>query len=105
MKQITPYLMFKKDAEKAVALYVSVFPQSKVIKTTHWSKLEIDAMKKTGFPEDQLPGAAGSVKTVSFEINGQRFEASRSAEGLMVAEHPPCGSHRRGLPRGREVFH
>ncbi|HAR42609.1 MAG TPA: hypothetical protein DCS07_08260 [Bdellovibrionales bacterium] len=28
-----------------------------------------------GFPEDQLPGTAGSVKTVTIEINGKRFEA------------------------------
>ncbi|OFZ55975.1 MAG: hypothetical protein A2428_09510 [Bdellovibrionales bacterium RIFOXYC1_FULL_54_43] len=75
MKQITPYLMFKRDAEAAAEFYVSVFPNSKIIKKTYWSELEIDDMKKKGFPEDQLPGAAGSVKTVSIEINGQRFEA------------------------------
>lgn len=75
MKQITPYLMFKRDAEEAAKLYISVFPNSKIINKTYWSELEIDDLKKKGFPEDQLPGAAGSVKTVSIELNGQRFEA------------------------------
>lgn len=67
--------MFKRDAEAAAELYVSVFPNSKIINKTYWSELEIDEMKKLGFPDDQLPGAAGSVKTISFEINGQRLEA------------------------------
>jgi predicted 3-demethylubiquinone-9 3-methyltransferase (glyoxalase superfamily) len=75
MKQITPYLMFKREAEAAADLYVSVFPNSKIINKTYWSKLEIDDMKKSGFSEDELPGSAGSIKTVSIELNGQRFEA------------------------------
>lgn len=74
MKQITPYLMFKRGAEDAANSYVSTFPDSKIINKTYWSKLEIDELKKT-LPEDQLPGPVGSVKTVSFEISGQRFEA------------------------------
>jgi predicted 3-demethylubiquinone-9 3-methyltransferase (glyoxalase superfamily) len=68
--------MFKNQAEKAAELYVSVFPNSRIVHKSHWSELEIDAMKKRGFSGSELPGAPGSVKTVSLEINGQRLDAS-----------------------------
>jgi predicted 3-demethylubiquinone-9 3-methyltransferase (glyoxalase superfamily) len=74
MKQIQPFLMFKKNAEEAIALYVNTFPGSKILNTTYWSEQEVKWMEAQ-FPKDMVPGKAGSVKVVSFELNGQRFDA------------------------------
>src|SRR4051812_29391621 len=74
MKQIQPFLMFKKQAEEAAKFYVNIFPNSKILNTTYWGEREIKFMEKN-FPKDQMPGKAGSVKVVSFELNGQKFEA------------------------------
>jgi predicted 3-demethylubiquinone-9 3-methyltransferase (glyoxalase superfamily) len=80
MHNITPNLMFNKDAEKAVALYVSafssVFSNSKVIKTTYYGKEELSALQDVPeMTDDIMPGPAGSVKTIRFRLNGQEFVA------------------------------
>ncbi len=74
MKQIQPFLMFKKHAEDAAKFYVSIFPNSKIVSTTFWGGEEIKWMEGQ-FPKDQIPGKAGSVKVVTFVLNGQKFEA------------------------------
>ena len=56
---ITPNLWFDGVAEEAAAFYVSVFPNSRVVSTTR-------------YPEGS-PGPAGTVMTVEFELDGQRF--------------------------------
>ena len=80
MQTITPNLMFKKDAEKAVELYVSVFSSvlgnSKIIKTTYYGKEELLALKEVpGMTEDIMPGPVGSIKTIRLQLNGQEFVA------------------------------
>jgi len=59
MPRITPNLWFDNQAEEAAEFYVSVFPSSKITDITHYTEAG--------------PGPAGTVLTVSFEIDGQEF--------------------------------
>jgi len=56
LQKITPFLWFDNQAEDAANLYVSIFPNSKVIKTVRYGAAG--------------PGPAGSVMTVQFELDG-----------------------------------
>ena len=58
MPRITPNLWFDGDAEDAARFYCSVFPDSRVVKTT---------------PYPEGTGPAGSVMIVEFELAGQPF--------------------------------
>ena len=60
-QKITTFLWFDKNAQEAVDFYVSVFKNSKVLNTTHYG--------------DSGAGPKGSVMTVDFELDGQRFTA------------------------------
>ena len=62
MQRITPFLWFDNQAEEAVNFYVSVFKNSKITGTSHY----------TG---EEPSGQKGSVMTVSFELDGQEFVA------------------------------
>jgi predicted 3-demethylubiquinone-9 3-methyltransferase (glyoxalase superfamily) len=80
MKPIITCLTFKKEAEEAVELYVSVFSSvfgnSRILKTTYFGKDELEALKNVPeVSEDIMPGPAGSVKTVRFQLNGQELLA------------------------------
>lgn len=57
--QIVPNLWFDGQAEDAAEFYTSVFEDSRILGKTH-------------YPENS-PGEAGSVMTVEWELNGQRF--------------------------------
>ena len=59
MRPITPNLWFDTEAEQAAQFYVSVFPDSRIISTAR-------------YPEG-APGPTGTVMTVEFELDGQRF--------------------------------
>jgi predicted 3-demethylubiquinone-9 3-methyltransferase (glyoxalase superfamily) len=61
MQKISPFLWFDTQAEEAANFYVSVFPNSRIRSITRYGT--------TG------PGPAGSVMTVSFELDGQEFAA------------------------------
>jgi predicted 3-demethylubiquinone-9 3-methyltransferase (glyoxalase superfamily) len=61
MQTITPFLWFDGKAEEAANFYTSIFKNSKIGKVTR-------------YPEG-TPGPAGTVMTVTFEINGQEFMA------------------------------
>jgi predicted 3-demethylubiquinone-9 3-methyltransferase (glyoxalase superfamily) len=63
--KITPCLWFDTQAEEAARFYVSIFPDSKIIKTARYGKAGFEAHQK---PE-------GSVMTVQFELAGQTFTA------------------------------
>jgi len=65
MQKITPFLWFDDQAEEAVKFYTSIFKNSKVGKLTCYGK---SAEKAAGRP-------AGSVMTVEFEIEDQKFTA------------------------------
>jgi predicted 3-demethylubiquinone-9 3-methyltransferase (glyoxalase superfamily) len=59
--KITPFLWFDGRAEEAVNFYVSIFDDAKILSVTR-------------YPEN-TPGPAGTVMTVSFELDGQEFVA------------------------------
>src|SRR5438876_1063205 len=65
MQKITPFLWFDHQAEEAVKFYTSVFKNSKIGRILRYSK---EAAKASGRP-------AGSVLTVEFEMEGQKFVA------------------------------
>ena len=63
MQNITPFLWYDDNAEEAANFYVSVFKNSRVLKVTRYGS---GAAQGAGRPE-------GSVMTVEFELNGQKF--------------------------------
>jgi predicted 3-demethylubiquinone-9 3-methyltransferase (glyoxalase superfamily) len=65
MQKITPCLWFDDNAEEAANYYVSIFKNSKVGDVTHYGK---EGYEIHGREE-------GSVLTVEFEIEGQKFVA------------------------------
>ena len=65
MQKITPFLWFDNQAEEAVKFYKAIFKNSKVGKITRYGE---SAEKAAGRP-------AGSVMTVEFELEGQKFTA------------------------------
>lgn len=65
MQKITPNLWFDHEAEEAARFYVSVFNHAKIISTTHYDD---ESAQVSGRP-------AGSVLTVSFQLEGQEFMA------------------------------
>jgi predicted 3-demethylubiquinone-9 3-methyltransferase (glyoxalase superfamily) len=60
-QKIAPFLWFDANAEQAVNHYLSIFKDSKILATTHYG--------------DGGPGPKGSVMTIDFELEGQRFTA------------------------------
>jgi predicted 3-demethylubiquinone-9 3-methyltransferase (glyoxalase superfamily) len=61
MNEITPCLWFDTDGEEAANLYTSVFPNSKILDISRHG---------AGDPRPE-----GTVMTVSFELDGQKFLA------------------------------
>ena len=72
MKGITPFLWFDGNAEEAAAFYVSVFPNSKITGTSRYGE--------TG------PGPVGTVMTVAFELDGERFTALNGGPNFKFTE-------------------
>jgi predicted 3-demethylubiquinone-9 3-methyltransferase (glyoxalase superfamily) len=75
-QRITPFLWFDKNAEDAVRFYVSIFDNAKVGQITHYTKESSDA---SGQPE-------GSVMTVAFELDGQKFTAINGGPAFKLSE-------------------
>jgi predicted 3-demethylubiquinone-9 3-methyltransferase (glyoxalase superfamily) len=61
MQKITPFLWFNDKAEEAANFYVSIFKDSRVVRTTRYG--------------DAGPGPKGSVMSVVFQLQGQDFYA------------------------------
>ena len=61
MQKITPFLWFDNNAEEAVRFYTSIFKNSKTTGVMH-------------YPEEG-PGSAGTVMTITFQLDGQEFIA------------------------------
>lgn len=65
LQRITPMLWFDNNAEEAVRHYIGIFKDSRIDKITHYT----EAGKEThGRPP-------GSVMTVEFQLEGQKFSA------------------------------
>jgi len=65
VQRIAPCLWFDDQAEAAAGLYVSVFPNSRVVGVSRYGEAGREFHGKP----------AGSVLTVEFELDGQRFTA------------------------------
>lgn len=65
MQKITPCLWFDSQAEEAVNFYLSIFKNSKILQISRYDKASAQV---SGRPE-------GSVLTVEFELEGQKFTA------------------------------
>ncbi len=63
-----PCLWFKNQAEEAVRFYTSLFKNSRIVETSYYPE--------TG------PGPAGSVLTITFELDGDRFMALNGMESF-----------------------
>jgi len=72
MKNIVPCLWFDTEGEAAAALYTSVFPNSKILDIAHYGEAG--------------PRPAGTVMTVSFELNGQEFLALNGGPEFTFSE-------------------
>ena len=97
-QRITPNLWFDTEAEEAAEFYVCVFKQSRILNVTHYT--------------EAAPRKAGTVMTVEFELNGQRFVGINGGpqfkfnEAISLADRlqdPGGGRLLLGAPhRGRE---
>ena len=61
MQNITPFLWFNNQAEEAAKFYVSVFKNSRIVRTNYYL--------------EGSPGTPGSVMTVEFVLDGVEFVA------------------------------
>ena len=61
MQKITTFLWFDSQAEEAAKFYTSIFKNSKIETVTRYG--------------DAGPGSKGSVMTIAFELDGQKFVA------------------------------
>jgi predicted 3-demethylubiquinone-9 3-methyltransferase (glyoxalase superfamily) len=61
MNEITPFLWFDTEGEEAANFYTSVFPNSKIVDVARYGEAG--------------PRPAGTVMTLSFELEGQKFVA------------------------------
>ena len=59
--KITPFLWFDHQAEEAATFYTSIFKNSRIETVTRYG--------------DAGPGPKGSVMTIAFELDGQKFVA------------------------------
>jgi len=64
-QKITPFLWFDSQAEEAARFYISIFRKSKILKIA----------RSRGKAAEKMGYHAGSVLTVEFELEGQRFVA------------------------------
>src|SRR6266478_930309 len=67
MQKITPFLWFTDQAEEAVKFYASIFKNSKIGRILRYGE-EATKVSESGRP-------VGSVLTIEFEIEGQKFVA------------------------------
>lgn len=77
IQKITPNLWFNGNAEEAVDYYISVFPDSKVLATSHYPT--------EGLADFQQP-LAGKVLTLEFSLSGQNFVAINAGSEFQFNE-------------------
>jgi len=71
-QKIIPNLWFDTQAEEAAHFYLSVFDNSRVVNVTHYTEAG--------------PRPAGTVMTVEFELDGQRFVGINGGPQFTFAE-------------------
>ncbi|BCT90979.1 VOC family protein [Lysobacter helvus] len=75
-QRISPFLWFDTQAEEAAQQYTALFANSKITDTQRYSK---EAEQASGKP-------AGSVMTVAFELDGQKFVAINGGPHFKFSE-------------------
>jgi predicted 3-demethylubiquinone-9 3-methyltransferase (glyoxalase superfamily) len=82
MPRITTFLTFAHEAEEVARFYVSVFPNSRVVELFRYG--------------EGAPMPAGTVMTVTFELDGQPFVALNAGRSFPMGEGisltVPCAS-------------
>jgi predicted 3-demethylubiquinone-9 3-methyltransferase (glyoxalase superfamily) len=78
MQKITPFLWLDNEAEEAVKFYTSIFKKSKVGKILRYGE-EAAKVSESGRP-------VGSVLTIEFEIEGQKFTALNGGSAFKFNE-------------------
>jgi predicted 3-demethylubiquinone-9 3-methyltransferase (glyoxalase superfamily) len=78
MQKITPFLWFNDNAEEAVKFYTSIFKNSKIGRILRYDE-ETAKVSQSGRP-------AGSVLTIEFEIEGQKFVALNGGQQFKFNE-------------------
>jgi predicted 3-demethylubiquinone-9 3-methyltransferase (glyoxalase superfamily) len=63
--RIRPCLWFADQGEEAARFYTGIFPNSRIVATTHYGEAGVEVHQRP----------AGSVMTVTFELDGQQFTA------------------------------
>ncbi len=72
MRDLTPCLWFDAEGEEAATFYTSVFPNSRILHVARYGEAG--------------PRPAGTVMTVSFELDGQRFLALNGGPEFSFSE-------------------
>ena len=72
MQKLTPFLWFDTEGEDAAEFYVSVFPNSRIVDVARYGEAG--------------PRSAGTVMTVAFELEGQRFVALNGGPEFTFSE-------------------
>jgi len=72
MQKLTPCLWFDTQGEEAATFYTSVFPNSKILDVVRYGEAG--------------PGEKGTVLTVSFELDGQKFVALNGGPRFTFSE-------------------
>jgi predicted 3-demethylubiquinone-9 3-methyltransferase (glyoxalase superfamily) len=72
VQKITTFLTYNDQAEEAVKLYTSVFPNSRILSETRYG--------------DAGPGPKGSLMTANFEIDGREFVALNGGPTFKFSE-------------------
>lgn len=72
MPKIAPCLWFDDQGEEAATFYTSIFPNSRITEVTRYGKAG--------------PGKEGSVKTVSFSLDGEDYVALNGGPALTFSE-------------------
>jgi len=71
-QKITPFLWFDTQGEEAARLYTSLFPNSRIVEVTRYGP--------------DMPRPEGTVMTVAFELDGQRFVALNGGPEFTFSE-------------------
>ena len=72
MPRITPCLWFDTQGQEAAEFYTSIFDNSRIVDVSHYGEAG--------------PRDAGTVMTVTFELDGQRFVALNGGPGYTFDE-------------------
>jgi len=72
MPKVTPFLWFDTESEPAAELYISVFPNSRILEVTRYGSAG--------------PREEGLAMTVSFELEGQRVVALNGGSDFKLNE-------------------